>query len=181
MSGNQLSLFHRFFDRLYPLIRFYHERVRGNAWFSQVTPTEGIPETLWLGGAPDTPADYAFIVENNINAVMDIRAERSDHVVFFRKNGITYHKVSTPDIGVPDAAQINEAVHWIKNQVLDNRTILVHCAKGRGRSATILAAYLMQEHNMSFEESRSFLTSRRRLTKLETRHQNALETWLKGP
>jgi protein-tyrosine phosphatase len=56
--------------------------------------------------------------------------------------------------------------------------VLVHCAKGRGRSATILAAYLMREAGYSYEEARDLLKSKRKLSKLEDRHQLVLQDWI---
>ena len=54
----------------------------------------------------------------------------------------------------------------------------MHCAKGRGRSATLLAAYLMREAGYSYDEARKLLKSKRKLSKLEERHQLVLEDWI---
>jgi protein-tyrosine phosphatase len=82
-----------------------------------------------------------------------------------------------PDVTVPDETVLTEAVAWIEDQIADDRTVLVHCAKGRGRSATVLAAYLMKTDGMSFESVRDLLESKRALVKLEDRHQRVLESW----
>lgn len=168
----ELNLFHRAFDKLYPAIRFTYERLMSNEWFSYVKPQ------LWLGGAPTYQRDYDAILANAITAVLNIRAEREDDTAFYERHGVTHIQYKVQDIAVPDEDVITDAVAWIKRQVDDGRTVLVHCAKGRGRSATLLAAYLMREEGMTFDEAEALLKSRRSLTKLEPRHQRVLENWL---
>ena len=171
-SPEKLSLFHRLFDKLYPAIRFTYEKIMGHVWFSQITPH------LWLGGAPTYKRDYAAIVDYDITAVVNIRAEREDETIFYDQHGITHVQYKVPDIMVPDEATITTAVDWMKAQVEGGRVVLAHCAKGRGRSATLIAAYLMREEGMTFDQANTLMKSKRRLTKLESRHRQTLEAWI---
>ena len=171
-SSNELGLFHRLFDKLYPAIRFTYEKIMGHVWFSQITPH------LWLGGAPTYGRDYAAIVDYGITAVVNIRAERADETTFYEQNAITHVQYKVPDIVVPDEVTISAAVDWMKTQIDDGRVVLAHCAKGRGRSATLVAAYLMREEGMTFDQANALMKSKRRLTKLETRHRQVLEAWI---
>jgi len=66
----------------------------------------------------------------------------------------------------------------ITTWVAEGRTVLIHCAKGRGRSATVLAAYLMKTEGMTFEQVSDFLTAKRALVKLQDRHRAVLESWI---
>jgi methionine-R-sulfoxide reductase len=166
-----LSLFHRAFDKLYPLIRFTYERVLRRPWFSRIVPG------LWVGGAPSQRRDYGFILQHGIGAIVDVRAERSDDTDFYRAHDIRYVRYIVPDMGVPDEATIDQAVTWIRRQRQDDRSVLIHCAKGRGRSATLAAAYLMCDRSMSYDQARELLVARRSLTKLEDRHRAKVEAW----
>jgi protein-tyrosine phosphatase len=171
-NENRMNLFHRAFDKLYPAIRFTYERIIGHEWFSQITPQ------LWLGGAPTYRRDHDLILTNGITAVVNIRAERQDDTAFYDQHGITHVQYKVPDVTVPDEAVITAAVEWIKSQIDNGRVVLVHCAKGRGRSAVLMAAYLMREQGMSFDEAQLLLKTKRSLTKLEPKHRRRLEGWL---
>ena len=170
----QLGLLHRGFDRLYPAIRFTYERLLGHTWFSQVTPT------LWLGGAPTYGRDYRELLRHGITAVVDMRAERHADPAFFEEHDIAHRQYRVPDVTVPDEDVLTDAVDWIAARILEGRVVLIHCAKGRGRSATVLAAYLMDTRGMTFDEVDDLLTMRRPLVKLQDRHREVLESWIAG-
>jgi len=179
VTGERLGLFHRAFDKLYPAIRFTYERILGHRWFDQVTPAGPVRAALWVGGAPTYARDYAFLLERGITAVVNIRAEREDDVAFYDAHGIAYVRYAVPDVAVPDEAVIGAAADWIAARVAAGATVLVHCAKGRGRSATLVAGYLMREEGLTFDEARDLLRSKRPLTKLEEKHRARLEGWLR--
>ncbi|HSH02013.1 MAG TPA: dual specificity protein phosphatase [Anaerolineae bacterium] len=166
-----MNPFHYIFDKMYPLIRFIHEKIRRNLWFEEIIPQ------LWLGGAPTYARDYQFLVDNKLNAVINIRAERVDDLEHYAQNDINHIQLKVYDTLPPPPHIIEEGVEFIKEQIDTGRTVLVHCAKGRSRSATLVAGYLMRYHNMSYDEAVALMKSKRKLTSLQSRHRRVLAKW----
>ena len=81
------------------------------------------------------------------------------------------------DATVPADEYLSEGADWIDEQIDQGRTVLVHCAKGRGRSATLVAAYLMRHAALPYEVCQTLMKEARPLVKLEERHRRRLEAW----
>lgn len=167
-----MNLFHFVFDKLFPVIRFVYEKIQRHRWFDE------IDDGLWLGGAPLYPRDYEFLLKAGIDAVVNIRAERHDDVAFYERHGIDYLQLKVLDILLPPPEVLDEGVAFIHDQVQAGKTVLVHCAKGRGRSNTLLAAYLMRHRGMSYDEANRLIKGKRPLSNLQSRHERALEAWM---
>lgn len=170
-----MNPFHWVFDKFYPVIRYVYERMQGHRWFDRITPQ------LWLGGAPTYKRDYQFLLDNDITAVLDMRAEREGDREFYAQHDIAYRRLEVLDATVPNDNYLSEGADWIDAQIRDGRTVLVHCAKGRGRSATLVAAYLMRHEALPFDECHTLMKDARPLVKLEDRHRRRLESWNTTP
>ncbi len=166
-----MNPFHWVFDKFYPAIRYLYERVQGNHWFDRVAPQ------LWLGGAPTYERDYQFLLDHQIDAVLDMRAEREGDREFYGRHDIHYLRLPVLDATVPSDDYLSEGADWIDEQIEQGRTVLVHCAKGRGRSATLVAAYLMRHQALPYDECFTTMKEARSLVKLEDRHRRRLEAW----
>ena len=70
-----------------------------------------------------------------------------DDTDFFSRKNISYLNIPVKDLAAPSQEQLTEAVRYIRKHINQGEKILVHCAKGRGRSATMICAYLAQTIN----------------------------------
>ena len=178
MQPQKLSLQHRLFDKLFPTIRFIYERIQRHNWFDRITPADRVPAELWLGGAPHYPRDYDFLAQNNIRAVLNIRSERADDEGFYAAHDITHLRILVPDVWVPDEEAITQGVDWMKQQVAEADRCWYTAPRGAAARPRSSPRIIMREGGYSYIEARDLLKSRRKLSKLEERHQIVLEDWI---
>jgi protein-tyrosine phosphatase len=62
-----------------------------------------------------------------------------------------YLCLSTLDHTAPSKNQLKQAIIFIKNHIIE-RPVFVHCALGHGRSATVVAAWLMEQNKAQVVE-----------------------------
>ncbi|XP_007956703.1 phosphatidylglycerophosphatase and protein-tyrosine phosphatase 1 [Orycteropus afer afer] len=78
----------------------------------------------------------------------------------WKKVGVEQLRLSTVDmIGVPTLANLQKGVQFVLKYQSLGQCVYVHCKAGRSRSATMVAAYLIQVHNWSPEEAVRFITN----------------------
>ena len=124
-------------------------------------PNEIIPMFLYLGSEKHA---YNPLIIKNLKIT---------HILNVTKNGknkfsdIKYCKVLVMDSEDENISRffriayefIEEAMH--ENQSGSNNVVLVHCALGVSRSATIVIMFLMRTFGMSLQDSLNFLKSHR--------------------
>ncbi|XP_023418803.2 phosphatidylglycerophosphatase and protein-tyrosine phosphatase 1 isoform X3 [Cavia porcellus] len=74
--------------------------------------------------------------------------------------GVEQLRLSTVDmLGIPTLANLQKGVQFALKYRSLGQCVYVHCKAGRSRSATMVAAYLIQVHNWSPEEAIKVITS----------------------
>lgn len=97
-----------------------------------------VDDKLSLSGAID---DYYKLVTSDIDAVINVRGELHDDINELSKRGIAYYWIPIPDWLPARKNQIEEFLYLVNK--IDGR-VLVHCEMGKGRSAMLVIAYLLE-------------------------------------
>jgi protein-tyrosine phosphatase len=107
----------------------------------------------------------------NLQAAQNLPALKSSCITHILQvaNGIqpmfpkqfTYKVIDVPDLHHANLQRhFPAAISFIK-QGIQAGGVLVHCHAGVSRSSSIVIAYLMQEHRMTFQEALAFASLRR--------------------
>lgn len=92
-------------------------------------------------GMPTSREEMDWVRENGIKAVLTLTEEPLPEQWL---NNIDYLHVPTVNGSSPDIEDIEKAVDFIDKNLKNNKSVMVHCAAGKGRTGTILVAYMMK-------------------------------------
>ena len=166
------------------LFRWIHGKVSNKPTnFSWV-----IHNKLAGSGTPMTSEQYRWLIKNNIKSIVTVREFPlpQQWLVDNEKEIIIndYKFVYVKDYGVPTLEVLDNIVDYISMKITkEKKPLVVHCAAGKGRTGTILAAYLLKQGNIS---SKDAIKKIRRLrpgsiqSKVQEEILHEYETFLKG-
>lgn len=126
---------------------------------SQAHANEILPG-LWLGDA-HASQDADFFQRNNIGAVLNATKDLpiKFNVEWMRipvDDNLKQEEINNMCAYLPHAASM-----IYKNYMLDQKSILVHCAAGMQRSATIIAYFLHSYLGYSMQDAMALIVSKR--------------------
>ncbi|XP_026705145.1 phosphatidylglycerophosphatase and protein-tyrosine phosphatase 1 [Athene cunicularia] len=137
---------------------------------------------------PPRPADTEPRPTENVRAVVALNEEYETRFLCcsaqeWEAMGVEQLRLSTVDLtGVPTLENLRKGVEFILKHRACGNSVYVHCKAGRSRSATLVAAYLIQVHHWSPQEAIEaiakirphILIRHKQVQVLETFHRNML-------
>jgi atypical dual specificity phosphatase len=119
-----------------------------------------IDENVAGSAGPLTKREVDWMREKkNIEAILSVR---EGPLVAAWVEGLHYLNVPVRNHFPPTLDQLNKCVNFIVNEIAAKKKVTVHCAAGRGRTGTVLAAYLCYKYGLSAEEAIMRVRSKRR-------------------
>ncbi|XP_028401863.1 phosphatidylglycerophosphatase and protein-tyrosine phosphatase 1-like [Dendronephthya gigantea] len=140
-----------------------------------------IDRNVVLGALPLRIISQSLINKENIGGVVTLNEEYETRLLMFSNEkwkslGIKHLHLPTPDFNnAPDFEKLMEGVQFIKQFDSLNISCYVHCKAGRGRSATLVACYLMELYNITPDEAINILKSKREQTLLGSKQVTAVK------
>jgi atypical dual specificity phosphatase len=111
-----------------------------------------IKDGLAGSGMPMTYSQFIWLIRHGIEAIVTIR-EVPLPSKWFANKAIDYFHLKVEDYGAPSLIDIDATVNYVKEHISDGKPVMVHCAAGKGRTGTILAAYFLKNFNLTAEQA----------------------------
>jgi len=136
-------------------------------WYNKVDD-----DGIYLGAIP-IMEDHSYLISKklNINAVLTINEEYELNCNTLIGKPITSNEwqnlnvdhlvLYSPDFKPPSFELLIKGSDWINKQVVQHKKVYVHCKSGMGRSASLVAAYLMRYKFMDPHTARATIAMKR--------------------
>jgi Dual specificity phosphatase, catalytic domain len=112
-------------------------------WFDREGLLNPLADRIYVGRLP-FPFERAEIQAAGIDAVLNLCWEFPRFSGLDREPGMIYAHLPILDGSPPTDRQFREAVETVERWRSEGRCVLIHCAQGHGRTATISAAVLVR-------------------------------------
>lgn len=92
-------------------------------------------------GIPKSENEMNWVKENGVKAVLTLIKDPLPQPWI---SGLDYRHVPIIDKSAPSMNEIEQGVDFVDMCLKDKRPIMVHCVHGKGRTGTILVAYMIK-------------------------------------
>ncbi|MCA9177373.1 MAG: dual specificity protein phosphatase family protein [Planctomycetales bacterium] len=111
-----------------------------------------IDDHVVLGALPfqrDVPA----LEQLGVRSVVNTCIEYAGPDEAYRRHGIRHLRVPTVDFAPPTLEHIDASLALMRETAAAGHSTYVHCKAGRGRSATVVMCWLIEQHGMTPAEA----------------------------
>lgn len=98
---------------------------------------------------PETEAELEGVKQQGVRAIVSLTGTPLNPEVV---NRLEFDYSHSHISGAPNVEQLDEILKFIEQKNAQSKPVLVHCGEGKGRTGTVLAAYLVH-HGLSADEA----------------------------
>lgn len=120
-----------------------------------------IMNNLYLGDAKFNFVDQVPKFDLIINCCPEINISYSNKYQYTKIIRLKFNDDSNDNNKLINLLESNKVLEQIHNCVKNGKPVLVHCAMGIQRSATIIACYLIKYYNLSFDKTIMYIKFKR--------------------
>ncbi len=120
-----------------------------------------IDDHLLLGAFPFA-STVPELAAQGVRAVVNTCDEYAGPIKAYQQAHIEQLRIPTVDFTPPTLEMVEQAVAFIKRRIAQGHTVYVHCKAGRGRSATVVACWLIETKGLTPEQAQDLLIAKRR-------------------
>lgn len=103
-------------------------------------------------GLPVSEDEFEWLLRQGIKSIITVR-EVPLPAEWFNGSDVSYLHLDVEDFGAPTIEELDSSVKFIEEQMARGRSVMVHCAAGKGRTGAVLAAYLVKIENLGAEDA----------------------------
>ncbi|WP_298942516.1 diacylglycerol kinase family protein [uncultured Psychromonas sp.] len=148
-----------------------------NAWARKnddVPPIQKITNNLYLSRRL-LSSDLEYLKSQNIDCIVDVTAEFAGLESAMTDKNFDYLTIPVLDHKAPSLHKLRHALYWIDVQLSQSRSVVIHCALGRGRSVFVMAAYLLsRDSSLSVDDALTQIHSIRSSANLNKKQYKVL-------